>query len=244
MGIQRGQLLSISVSIGGVGILVVGVKLLQGSGNGINQGFGVLQGQPDVLVVFLFLVVPMVLMVLFFRLHAFHSFFLFYGIPQDLQQVYDLPVLVASAFQSVLHPAVGLAAYIDKQVAVGELDEIVGGGLIAVQVNPLVQQHGDFGAVRLVPQNFTDPVVFREDGGDYADLLFRGRLGLGPSRRGCNSRHFSLIRAAGQNSHQHQSREQCGKNILHIDILQIIRTKFVKWAQKYKGKRQRRKSLS
>ena len=85
------------------------------------------------LVVFLFLVV------LFFLLHPFHGFFLFYGIPQGLQQVDDLPVFARSAFQSVLHPFIRLAAYIDKQIAVGELDEIVGGGLIAVQVYAVIQ---------------------------------------------------------------------------------------------------------
>ena len=56
---------------------------------------------------------------------------------------------------------------------------IVGGGLIAVQVYTVIQQHGDFGAVRLVPQNFTDPVVFREDGGDNADLSLPRQTGPG-----------------------------------------------------------------
>jgi len=55
--IQRGELFDVSRSVGGVGILVVRVKLLQSVGDRAHQCFGVLQRQPDVLVSFLPMVV-------------------------------------------------------------------------------------------------------------------------------------------------------------------------------------------
>ena len=62
--IQRGELFDVSRSVGGVDALVVGIKLLQGVGNRADQRFGILQGQPDVLVSFLLVVVAVALHVL------------------------------------------------------------------------------------------------------------------------------------------------------------------------------------
>ena len=62
--IQRGELFDVSRSVGGVGILVIGIKLLQGVGDRADQRFGVLQRQPDVLVLFLPMVMAVALHVL------------------------------------------------------------------------------------------------------------------------------------------------------------------------------------
>ena len=62
--IQRGKLFDIGGGVGGVGILVIGIKLLQSVGNRGDQRFGVLQGQPDMLVSFLLVVVAVALHVL------------------------------------------------------------------------------------------------------------------------------------------------------------------------------------
>ena len=62
--IQRGELFDVSCSVGGVDALVVGIKLLQGIGNRADQRFGVLQRQPDVLVLFLPMVMAVALHVL------------------------------------------------------------------------------------------------------------------------------------------------------------------------------------
>ena len=53
-----------------------------------------------------------------------------------------LSVLVGRIFQSVIHPAVGLAADIEKEVAIGNFNNIINGWLIAVQINAAVQQCG------------------------------------------------------------------------------------------------------
>ena len=75
-------------------------------------------------------------------LHPLNGLLRFHGIAQHLQQVDDLHLLVDGVFQDVLHPFIGLAAHIDEEVAVGNLDDVIRRGLIAVQVNTVVQQHG------------------------------------------------------------------------------------------------------
>ena len=75
-------------------------------------------------------------------LHTLNGLFCFHGIAQHLQQVDDLHILVGSIFQDALHPAVRLTAHMDEEVAVGNLDDVIRRGLVAVQVNAVVQQHG------------------------------------------------------------------------------------------------------
>ena len=99
-------------------------------------------------------------------LHPLNAFFCFHGITQHLQQVDDLHILVGSIFQDALHPAVRLTAHMDEEVAVGNLDDVIRRGLVAVQVNAVAQQHGQIGAPGLVAENILDPVIFRENGGD------------------------------------------------------------------------------
>ena len=109
-------------------------------------------------------------------LHTLNRLLRFHGITQHLQQVDGLHFPVGGVFQSIFHPAVGLAAHIDEEVAVGDLDNIIGGGLIAVQVNAVIQQHGDLGVICLVAQDRPDPIVCGEDGRD--DLQFAGFSGI------------------------------------------------------------------
>ena len=46
-----------------------------------------------------------------------------------------------------------------------------------MQVSAIIQQHGHFGVIRLVTENFSDPIVFGENRGDDAQSRFiRSRL--------------------------------------------------------------------
>ena len=94
----------------------------------------------DVILCELFIVAVTVVVAVL--LHPFNDLLRFHGIAQHLQQVDDLHLLVDGVFQDVLHPFIGLAAHIDEEVAIGNLDDVIRRGLIAVQVNTVVQQHG------------------------------------------------------------------------------------------------------
>ena len=80
-----------------------------------------------------------VVMVVFFLLHTLNGFFCFHGIAQHFQQIDDLHILVGGIFQSVIDPTVRFAADIDKEVAIRDFDNIISSGLVAVQVNTVVQ---------------------------------------------------------------------------------------------------------
>ena len=103
-----------------------------------------------------------------FGLHTGHGFFCLDGVLQHLQQIDDLHVLVDAVLQGIFHPAVGFTAHINKDVAGGDFNNVVYRGLIAVQVNAVVQQHGHVGIGEFLAENLAYPVVFREDGGDDA----------------------------------------------------------------------------
>ena len=77
--------------------------------------------------VFLCIVMCMGILVLVLLLHSLNDFFRFYGITQYLQQIDDLHIPVGGISQGILHPAVGLAAYIDKQVAIRNFNNIISG---------------------------------------------------------------------------------------------------------------------
>ena len=85
-----------------------------------------------------------------FCLHTRHGFLSFGGATQYLHEVNDLLVGVGRFFQGVVHPLVGLAADVEEEVAVSDLGDVVGGGLVAVQVYAVVQKHGEVCAVGLV----------------------------------------------------------------------------------------------
>ena len=138
-------------------------------------------------------------------LHPLNAFFCFHRITQHLQQVDDLHILVGSIFQDALHPAVRLTAHMDEEVAVGNLDDVIRRGLVAVQVNAVVQQHGQIGAPGLVAENFLDPVIFWENGSDNAQFI-----GIALARL-C----VVLFAAAGKQADHHGQRKKDGKNFLH-----------------------------
>ena len=141
-------------------------------------------------------------------LHTLNGLFCFHGIAQHLQQINDLHILVGGFLQRVIHPFIGLAAYIDEQVAVGNLDDVIRCGLIAVQVNTVVQQHGQVGALGLVAENFLDPVVFWENGGDNAQFI-----GIALARL-CGI----LFAAAGKQADHHGQHKKQGNHFLHSII--------------------------
>ena len=142
-----------------------------------------------------------VVVVLF--LHALDHFFGFNALAKSFQQVDDLHVLVGGIFQSIVHPVIRLAANIDEQVALGDFDNIIRGGLIAVQVSAIIQQHGHFGVIRLVTENFSDPIVFGENRGDDAKSRF------------IRSRLLILLAAACQQANGHYQRKAQGNYSFH-----------------------------
>ena len=154
-------------------------------------------------------------------LHTLNRLLRFHGITQHLQQVDDLHFPVGGVFQSIFHPAVGLAAHIDKQVAIGDFDNIIGGGLIAVQVNAVIQQHGDLGVLRLVTQDRPDPIVCGEDGRD--DLQFTGFSGI------------LRLSAAGKDAGQHHKRKQQRSYLFHRLYVPPNYDKNVKLGAKIQG---------
>ena len=104
-------------------------------------------------------------------LHPLDEFFLFDGIAEGFYQVDDRHVFVCRFLQRVPDPFIALAAYIDKQIAAGNTHDVVGCGLIAVQIHAVVQQHAYFGVLRLFTEHIHDPVIDRED--RRHDPLFR-----------------------------------------------------------------------
>ena len=157
----------------------------------------------DVILCELFIVAVTVVVAVL--LHPFNDLLRFYGISQHLQQVDDLHLLVGGVFQDALYPAVRLAAHIDEEVAVGDLDDVIRCGLVAVQVNTVVQQHGQIGAPGLVAENFLDPVIFWENGSDNAQFI-----GIALARL-C----VVLFAAAGEQTDRHGQRKNQGDNFLH-----------------------------
>ena len=141
-------------------------------------------------------------------LHTLNGLFCFHGIAQHLQQVDDLHLLVDGVFQDVLHPAVGLAAHIDEEVTVGNLDDVIRRGLVAVQVNTVAQQHGQIGALSFVSENFSDPVVFGKNGGDNVQFI-----GIALARL-C----VVLFAAAGKQADRHGQHKKQGNHFLHSII--------------------------
>ena len=122
-----------------------------------------------VLTLVLFAFLMLVVMV---GLHAFHNLFLFRLVSQSLQKVDDLHVRVDGLLQGIVHPAVGLAAHIEEHVAGGNLHNILGCRLIAVQIHAGIQQHGELRVGYFLTENLPDPVIFRENGGDDLQFLF------------------------------------------------------------------------
>ena len=157
----------------------------------------------DVILCELFIVAVTVVVAVL--LHPFNDLLRFHGIAQHLQQVDDLHLLVDGVFQDVLHPFIGLAAHIDEEVAVGNLDDVIRRGLVAVQVNTVAQQHGQIGALSFVSENFSDPVVFGKNGGDNAQFI-----GIALARL-C----VVLFAAAGKQADRHGQRKNQGDNFLH-----------------------------
>ena len=107
----------------------------------------------------------------FLGLHTFYDFFLFYLLTQHIQKVDDLHVLVGRFFQGIFDPAIRFAANIEEQVTVRDFNNIICGGLIAVQINAIVQKHGNFGMIGLIAENFAHPVILRENSRDDLQRL-------------------------------------------------------------------------
>ena len=123
-----------------------------------------------VVVPVLFVLVVFVLFVLVVVLHALDGFLCLDVLAQGIHKVYNHHIGVHGFGQRVFHPRVALAADIHEGIAGGNLHDVLGGRLVAVQVHAVIQKHDDFDIFR-VTYDFAYPVVDREDGGHDADLL-------------------------------------------------------------------------
>ena len=191
LGVQRGQFFDVGVGVGGVAFSVGQVGFTKRDGKGLHQLPGVAQAEPDVLVhlvlvlvlvvallvfilvifipVFVFIVV-MLLVFVVFVLHALHDLFHLDVVAHGLNEVHHDHIRVHGLSQRVFHPLVALAAHVDEHIAGGDLHDVLGGGLVAVQIHAIVQQHGNLNVV-VIPDYFTHPVIDGEDGGHHAELL-------------------------------------------------------------------------
>ena len=74
--------------------------------------------------------------------------------------------IIGGFLQGILHPAIRFAANMDEQITVRDLNDIICGGLIAVQIYAVVQKHGNLGMIGLVAEDFAHPVILRENSRD------------------------------------------------------------------------------
>ena len=143
---------------------------------------------------------------LFGVLHALFELFFFCCVADRIQHFYDPDIRVGSLFQRIAHPPVGFTADVNEKVSVGDREDIVHGGLIAVHVNAAVVQQDQFRIARILPEDVFCPVICREDcSGDPEPVpLFRGFI-----RPGFASR---------QAEHQ-QEHEECENSIFfHLQL--------------------------
>lgn len=200
-GVQRGQPFDVCVGVRSITYGVGRVSLAQGHSQRLHQLPGVAQGQPHVLVhlisipvvmvflvvlvLFLFVVVFFFVVVVVVMFHAFdyilHPDILAHG----LHEVDDHPVRVHGFGQRAFDPLVALVAHIHEGVADSDLHDVLGGGLVAVQVHAAVQHHGELDIVA-VADDLPHPIVDREDGGYDAELL---GLGNGSAREHNREQH-------------------------------------------------------
>ena len=134
------------------------------------------------------------------RLHAFLDLLDLDRVAQHLQQVDDGHILVGRLLQGVLHPFVGLAADVDKQIAGGYFQNIRRRGLVAVQIHTAVQEHGQLRVGGVVAEDIFHPVVFGKDGGNDLQPVRIRRL------RGA---------AACEAAQQDRGRKEDGKYFFH-----------------------------
>ena len=106
-----------------------------------------------------------------FILHSLYNFFLFHLVSQHFHQIDGFSVRVSSALQNVGYPGIRFAAYVNKYITGGYLQNICHGGLEAVHVCSVAKKQGKIHVIRLVTQNFFYPVVFRENCSYYLKPL-------------------------------------------------------------------------
>ena len=124
-----------------------------------------------ILVLFLtfFMLFFFIFMLMLVFLHTLFDFFFLSFIAEDIQEVEDYHILVLCLSDDVGHPFVGLAAYIDEDVAVGYIYDIGRRGLVAVQIGAVVEQHIELD-IHVILYDLAYPVIDGEDGGDNLDV--------------------------------------------------------------------------
>ena len=124
----------------------------------------------------MFVVLGFFFVLVFILLHTFFELLFFGGVAEDIHEVEDDHVFVISLFERIGDPFVGFAADIDKDIAVGDIHDVLGCGLVAVKIDAVVEKQIEVD-VDIVSRDLAYPVVEGEDGGDDLDLPLIGGLG-------------------------------------------------------------------
>ena len=143
-----------------------------------------------VMIVFVMIMAIVVMVMVVLMLHALHDFFHFDVFPHGFHQVDDLHLRIDGFRQGAFHPFVAFTADKGKDVRGGHLQDVLDRGLVGVQVHTAVEQDGDIHMV-IGADDFADPVIDGEDGGDDADFSgFRrgGREAGQQHKKGCSKR--------------------------------------------------------
>ena len=138
-------------------------------------------------------VMIMVMVMVFVLFHTLDVFLRTGAIPHDVHEIDDNHIFIRRRFQRVLYPFVRFAADVNEYVAVRDLQNILGGRLVAVQIDAFVEQHRQFDMALFVADDFPRPVIDRENRSDNGKLR-RFFLVLGGR----------LPAAAGQGKHRQQ----------------------------------------
>ena len=112
---------------------------------------------------FLALVLMVVVVLL---LHPLDDLLLAGGVSYDLEHADAPHVFVCGIGKRVLDPFVRLTAHVHEQVAVRYDRDVLHRGLIAVQVDPIVEKVHEVEVLGLVAQDLSRPVICGKGGAD------------------------------------------------------------------------------
>ena len=96
-------------------------------------------------------------------LHSLNFRFIFDRFAEFFQQVDCNHVFVRRLCESILYPAVRLAADIDKHIRLGDFCNILNGGTVTMQVYAVIKQQVNVYVLVVASGDFFYPVVFGEN---------------------------------------------------------------------------------
>jgi hypothetical protein len=95
------------------------------------------------------------------------------GVSKYIKEVKHYHIRVERLIECVFDPVIRRPAYIDEQVAGRYLHDVTDRGLIVVQVEPAVEQQGQFHIMCPAAEYLADPIMVRKDSADYVEAVAR-----------------------------------------------------------------------